>query len=450
VRHTNIIMGFMVSFIFLCNGCGSGNSGDSGPKPVHVASISLDRSSAVMLPKDTIQLLRFIEPSDATDMDVRWSSSNTSVATVSFGLITAIAKGTAIITVTTTDGNKQATCEVTVPGGSPAFQWAVAGEDNNQAVLWTDSATYTLGNNAIAKSVAIADDGTLYIAGEQDDYPVLWVGDTLSKYPLGDTLNKSQPVYKKGGANHVLSHGNDFYVAGKIGDRATYWKNGVSVISTANNYPDIVRSEAKSIGVDSTGYIQIVGSGFTASSNEYAVWWLPSELGISSIVSVYSETPGTTLNKCLFTKDDTLLIVGIGANLTSNGIRGPFASVLTQNRTDGSGQLIPDNPAAFDVIPLDFKSESSKDNSGLLATALGIYKFWNMPNKAYFDAHGFTLNLDSMHERLPGYGYTKSLALKGTDIYAAGKNENGAVIWKNGTVLRQLSPTAEPHSLVVR
>ena len=56
-----------------------------------------------------------ITPSNATDKSVTWSSDNEKVATVDAdGAITAVAPGTANITVTTTDGGKTATCAVTV------------------------------------------------------------------------------------------------------------------------------------------------------------------------------------------------------------------------------------------------------------------------------------------------------------------------------------------------
>jgi hypothetical protein len=45
---------------------------------------------------------------------VSWSSSNINVATVSGGTVTAVAEGTATITVTSADGNKTANCPVTV------------------------------------------------------------------------------------------------------------------------------------------------------------------------------------------------------------------------------------------------------------------------------------------------------------------------------------------------
>ncbi|MEI8201020.1 MAG: Ig-like domain-containing protein [Eubacteriales bacterium] len=55
-----------------------------------------------------------IESSNATNKNVTWSSSNTAVATVSGGVVTPIAAGTADITVTTEDGGKTAICVVTV------------------------------------------------------------------------------------------------------------------------------------------------------------------------------------------------------------------------------------------------------------------------------------------------------------------------------------------------
>lgn len=82
---------------------------------VHVTSVSLDKNSVTLEEGETEQLTATVSPSNATDKSVTWSSSNTSVATVSSnGLVTAVSHGSATITVTTTDGNKTATCSVTV------------------------------------------------------------------------------------------------------------------------------------------------------------------------------------------------------------------------------------------------------------------------------------------------------------------------------------------------
>jgi hypothetical protein len=69
---------------------------------------------------DTETLSATIYPSDATNKNVTWKSSNTSVATVQSGKVLAVGVGTAQITVTTNNGSKKATCTVTVtPKGDP-------------------------------------------------------------------------------------------------------------------------------------------------------------------------------------------------------------------------------------------------------------------------------------------------------------------------------------------
>ena len=85
--------------------------------PVLATGISLNRTSlSFFRPNETETLVATIEPSNAANKNVTWTSSNTSVATVSStGVVTPIFNGTAIITATTTDGtNLSATCNVFV------------------------------------------------------------------------------------------------------------------------------------------------------------------------------------------------------------------------------------------------------------------------------------------------------------------------------------------------
>ena len=82
--------------------------------PVSVTDVALNQTSATIFAGDTLRLNATILPANATNRTVTWSSSNTAVATVLNGRITAVAPGTATITVTTQDGNRTATCEITV------------------------------------------------------------------------------------------------------------------------------------------------------------------------------------------------------------------------------------------------------------------------------------------------------------------------------------------------
>lgn len=77
--------------------------------------VTLNKNSATLQIGETTQLSATIAPSNATDKTVTWKSGNTSVATVSAnGLVTAVAPGTAVITVSTASGSKTATCTITV------------------------------------------------------------------------------------------------------------------------------------------------------------------------------------------------------------------------------------------------------------------------------------------------------------------------------------------------
>ena len=83
-------------------------------KVYNVESVSLDKTSITLTEGDSQTLTATVSPSNATNKNISWSSSNTSVATVNNGVVTAIKAGTATITVTAEDGGKTATCQVTV------------------------------------------------------------------------------------------------------------------------------------------------------------------------------------------------------------------------------------------------------------------------------------------------------------------------------------------------
>jgi len=83
--------------------------------PNTVTGVSLNKTIDTINVGGTDTLIDAITPSFATNQNVSWSSSNTSVATVSTsGVVTGVAVGTATITVTTVDQAKTATCSVTV------------------------------------------------------------------------------------------------------------------------------------------------------------------------------------------------------------------------------------------------------------------------------------------------------------------------------------------------
>jgi len=118
----------------------------SGGGNVPVQSVSLNSSSISLTVNQSTPLTATIQPSNATNKNVNWTSSNNSVASVSNGTVTGVSAGTATITVTTVDGGKTATCTVNVTGGGNVG----SGTETNPIALynnqWTDG-EITVANN---------------------------------------------------------------------------------------------------------------------------------------------------------------------------------------------------------------------------------------------------------------------------------------------------------------
>ena len=109
---------------------------------IHVNSISLDKSSITLTEGTTDVLRASVSPACASDTTCLWSTSNSSVATVSSeGIITAVGAGSAVVTAMSNDGGKRATCTVTVSpatGLENGYDWV----DLGLSVKW---AQYNVG-----------------------------------------------------------------------------------------------------------------------------------------------------------------------------------------------------------------------------------------------------------------------------------------------------------------
>ncbi|OME23187.1 S-layer homology domain-containing protein [Paenibacillus odorifer] len=90
------------------------------PPVVNVTGVKLDQETLNLTAGEANGILKAtIEPANATDKDVIWSSSDETVATVVNGVVTPVGEGTAVITVTTKDGSFTATTTVNVSAPIP-------------------------------------------------------------------------------------------------------------------------------------------------------------------------------------------------------------------------------------------------------------------------------------------------------------------------------------------
>jgi len=95
-------------------------SSESTGSTIAVVSVTLDRAIMTLAqttgegPNDGPKtLVATVSPANASNKTVTWSSSNTSAATVDAnGVVRFVSPGTTVITVTTANGSKTATCTV--------------------------------------------------------------------------------------------------------------------------------------------------------------------------------------------------------------------------------------------------------------------------------------------------------------------------------------------------
>ena len=86
----------------------------------NVVGVELDCTYKRIVAGKSFQLTATVIPADATNRNVIWTSSDSAIATVdNNGKVTAVAGGTAVITVTTEQNGYTATCVVKVtPAGA--------------------------------------------------------------------------------------------------------------------------------------------------------------------------------------------------------------------------------------------------------------------------------------------------------------------------------------------
>lgn len=98
--------------------------GSSAPVVIPVESVSLNRSALEIIAGGVYTLVAEVLPENATDKTLTWESSDTGVATVTEGgVVTAVAEGTATITVSAS--GKSATCVVTVKRAGGGYEGGI-------------------------------------------------------------------------------------------------------------------------------------------------------------------------------------------------------------------------------------------------------------------------------------------------------------------------------------
>ena len=165
-------------------------------KEIPVTSLNLDRQEAMVQVGATVTILPVIDPLDATNRNVTWTSSNTGIATVSDGVVTGVALGNATITATSDENPLfAATCEVTVvPSTGQVItvsgditadtRWYAQAKYNLSGFVYVkNNATLTIEPGTIIKGVSntratlIIERGSKIMAAGTADKPIVFTSD---------------------------------------------------------------------------------------------------------------------------------------------------------------------------------------------------------------------------------------------------------------------------------
>ena len=145
---------------------------DPEPDPIWVTDVEITPTEVTLTVGETAVLSATVFPTDADNPAVTWSTSDETVVTVQEGLITAVAPGTAVIKVTTVDGNYTASCLVTVEKDATGIEGISAGikvyptvtTDNVNIELVTPKTVYLIDLSGKVRAIVPCTSGTNVIS----------------------------------------------------------------------------------------------------------------------------------------------------------------------------------------------------------------------------------------------------------------------------------------------
>lgn len=328
-----------------------------------VESVTLDKTTATIEVDEALQLKATVLPTDAANKNVVWTSSNTSVATVSAeGIVTGLTVGTTTITATSEDDNtKVATCAMTVEPitvktwwGGPVtltlagqehyvlysftrnenktitytaifdqgnidvvkqvslsdgwheLQWADAG---NTTVSWTSTSTHNAGEKILGffyfggPRINFDTEAIAYIVGSSNERPILSVESV--------TLDKTSCELMPTETAQLIATVNPGYVANKN----VVWTSSNTAVAT----------------VDANGLVTAVAAG---SATITATSVADNTKTATCTVNVMAELTGVTYHASTYVKKDANAYLGINYSITRTSNRTLRYVVKVNNSED--------------------------------------------------------------------------------------------------------------------
>ena len=339
------------------------------PPTVAVSSVSLNKTSLSFTGTGSSQnLTATVSPSNATNKTLTWSSSNTSVATVSNGVVKAVGFGTATITAKSNNG-KTASCSVTVntiqPTGIKATPETstlyglngtvkltanvMPSNATNKTVTWSsrNTSVATVSSDGTVKAVGygttvitattvngLTSNCTINVKKEEVTALSIATQPTKTNYYVGDTLNTAgltlKAAYNNGTTQTITGGftcnisklnnvGSQTVTVSYGGKTATFTVNvqdvtlsGIAVASKPSKVNYFVGDTLDTTGLKLTatynnGTTQTITSGFTCT---------PTALSTAGAQTVTVNYGGKTATFTVNVQDVTLSGIAVASNPT--------------------------------------------------------------------------------------------------------------------------------------
>ena len=299
------------------------NSDDGVPtswmaqKIVAVTGIKLDKTELALSVGSVGQLKATVEPTDATEKTITWTSDKPSIATVDAnGNVTGVAAGTA--TITAQAGDKSASCTVSVADVYAANEYNEASLDGTKVVFTKQSATSV---TAVANSAAAVTwgDGWYTVSGN-----VTITGNVTLGADTHLILQDDATLTIIGRLNCTNNY--NLYIYGqKKGDGKLNVTNNSGTAINSNKLIDIHGGEVTAAATGDlnvglfTGYLAVYGGKLTATSGG------GNGIGFNNTIDVYGGEVVATSNAT----SSTFPFYGISSGGNANQILTVYGGKVT-------------------------------------------------------------------------------------------------------------------------
>lgn len=249
LKVPRLIVAICVVGMGILYACSKDDDDINSDDEVAVTGVSLENTTLSLSIGSSATLNATIEPSDASNSSVTWSSSDETVATVSDGTVTAVAAGSATITVTAEDGDYTATCAVTVTESS------------------SSSGSYSQSSGEVSVS------GETYSSTASDENAVKVTGGTFTMTnctvtKTGDTDNSEESSFYGINAAILASDNGTVEMSGGTITTDASGANAIVAYSGTVNVSDVTIncSQNQSRGIHATGAGIIEASDLTVTT----------------------------------------------------------------------------------------------------------------------------------------------------------------------------------------